>query len=89
MSDDLKPCPFCGEPGELVDQEDHKWYAQCGSQVASCCQIPNQRYGSFRTPEAAAKAWNTRPIEDVLAAIVEANTEGTEPLEDVLKELDL
>ena len=65
MTDQLKPCPFCGvdEP-DLWDDNggDTSWY-QCRS-----CEA---RIGGFATREMAFDAWNTRRKGAVERAIPE------------------
>lgn len=52
MSEELKPCPFCGSPAELI-----KKYVACSSTQCNAYEthIPIDE-------------WNTRPIEDALRA---------------------
>lgn len=59
MSKELKPCPFCGNPPRKHISEDCYFFIlcdKCGCHVAK------------RSPDAAEKHWNTRPIEDAQAA---------------------
>lgn len=60
MTDELKPCPFCGGEAELQDdlwREDKVFYrAVCGDME---CQGHYCNYWSM-TPEEAARRWNTR-----------------------------
>ena len=59
MSDELKPCPFCGGAPDMLDAMSESW-ALCTSCHAS---------GPARNrPVAAAKAWNTSATEDALRA---------------------
>lgn len=67
----LKPCPFCGGKAWLINAEAGKdgmgrhWRnprcRECGADLGYC-----------KTPEAAAKAWNTRPGETRLVEALEA-----------------
>lgn len=63
MSEELKPCPFCGKPGELVDAkglihlETRDDFACCTD--VTCMPMPMH----FDVSQ-----WNTRPIEDALRA---------------------
>ena len=47
----LRPCPFCGSPGRLVNQHG-SWAAECSGCLTAMayCQLPEQ----------AAEAWNRR-----------------------------
>ena len=59
MSEELKPCPFCGNPPRKHISEDCYFFIlcdKCGCHVAK------------RSPDAAEKHWNTRPVEDAQAA---------------------
>jgi len=67
MTDELKPCPFCGDiPGpDSFDFTDcSKWGA-----VMCCCNGPQVRTGYKKEGawrDGARIAWNTRPIESRL-----------------------
>ena len=65
MSDELLPCPFCGESDDLDFENELHWEVVCG--------MCNARIGMFETKEDAAAAWNAReqtPLEkDMLAAL--------------------
>jgi hypothetical protein len=66
----LKPCPFCGRPGQLIEEENFgvKAYTVfCGirwDEVMCFASLTYDRDGdpniSFPTPEEAAEAWNKR-----------------------------
>lgn len=49
---DLKPCPFCGGVGNLLQRSYHTYEISC-----SKCFI---RTGGLRSLEAVLKRWNTR-----------------------------
>ena len=61
MTDNLKPCPFCG--GEAKTRLDDRWWVHCGN---CTCEIgfegmdENGYYGRFDTEADAIVAWNTR-----------------------------
>lgn len=61
MSDELKPCPFCGNSAVLVNKDgiidDPLEWVSCIED--SCMPVPIRF---------SKGAWNTRPIEDVLTA---------------------
>jgi Lar family restriction alleviation protein len=67
MSDDLKPCPFCGGELGITTSFDHeqgdKWgYASCGECAARGPEVRTQYAREHDAPwhyEAIA-AWNTR-----------------------------
>lgn len=56
MSDQLKPCPFCGKPA--ASDRNRVFGIEC----LNCGAIGPEG------EEASIKAWNTRPIEDKLRA---------------------
>jgi len=58
MSDELKPCPFCGEEDPTIER-DGKWY------YITCRKCECTSDGD-RGQSGAEKRWNTRPIEDEL-----------------------
>ena len=66
MREELKPCPFCGKMPKIIDD---------GYTVVVCefCQISGKAHLFLNDPNnkriaAAAKSWNTRPIEAALTA---------------------
>lgn len=72
MSDktELKPCPFCGSPGNVAGDEFNghsSYYATCTSVDCFCCvgeawdrdALPDHQ---FATEQQAAEAWNKRAI---------------------------
>jgi len=67
MSDELKPCPWCGGEAEIVvgtdsgTSEDY-WLARC---VEKTCEV-SPRIASYDCAEDAIRIWNTRPVEDAL-----------------------
>lgn len=72
MSEELKPCPFCGctkinEYAESVDVGDE--YANIFNYIVECPDCQCSR-GDSRTSD-VIKRWNTRPAEDALKAEVE------------------
>lgn len=58
MSDNLKPCPFCGGPASAFRL--HSW------------TVPSVRCQNSCTDETDIEEWNTRPVEDALRARAEA-----------------
>ncbi len=62
MSEELKPCGFCGSC-ELVNL----WWQDHPIKIFGiCCEECNYFTKSFLTEAEAIAAWNTRPIEDEL-----------------------
>lgn len=59
MTEQLKPCPFCGKKPEIIGYDDEMYQVICRD-----CDGTQDTF--FDSPEEAAKAWNTRPIEDEL-----------------------
>jgi hypothetical protein len=66
MSEELKPCPFCGKPLEIVSiiRRDgiDGLSAQCPTWGCAGRQI------AWDTAAEVVAAWNTRPVEDALRA---------------------
>ena len=62
MSEELKPCPFCGSPAEL-EQENYSmhYFCWCANENCGCADTHD-----YKDARLAIKAWNTRPIEDEL-----------------------
>lgn len=59
MTDELKPCPFCGGKAEF-ENDNEEWFVfceKCGSMTVL-----------FETKPEAKEAWNARPIEYAQAA---------------------
>ena len=80
MTDELKPCPFCGSKAKIVydDSNDDLHFAG----VRVCCQ--NLSCGAKGVPYFlsydAIESWNARPLESALLAEIER-------LRDALKSL--
>lgn len=64
MSNELKPCPFCG--GEAVITS-----AKAAPLHWVGCEVCEIESRCFTTREAAILYWNTRPAEDALQAEIE------------------
>jgi hypothetical protein len=57
MSEELKPCPFCGK-----EQSEENFFSCDGYPQACGC------WETTHSGEEAVNVWNTRPIEDELRA---------------------
>ncbi len=70
MSDDLKPCPFCGGKAELQKVLiGDSYIIQCvGRTTPLCADLPSPIISGKNV---AITAWNTRPAEDALMAELE------------------
>ena len=73
MTEELKPCPFCGGKA-FIDSEFSGVYCNCGAELTF-----------FESDKEAAEKWNTRPIENELHEKIEKleaeNTRLREALE--------
>lgn len=58
MNEDLKPCPFCGQPPEYRDE------VKFSNGEIMTATVRCKNCGAVRKP----KQWNSRPIEDALTA---------------------
>ncbi len=56
MSEELKPCPFCGKPAYMADH-DCGWMVEC---INEKCHIQPMTRDAFHREAEAIKAWNTR-----------------------------
>lgn len=71
MSEQLKPCPFCGGPARLFqkyrDPKPYNWRVCCDNDTpdrGSLCWMENP-YADFDSVEEAIAAWNRRaPVTD-------------------------
>lgn len=57
MTDELKPCPFCGGKAEITKNEMRVW--------VHCTKCHSDTY-LYQIQKEAVAAWNARPIEDKL-----------------------
>lgn len=68
MSEELKPCPFCGalEPQKIMFCDDI-----IGWEYILQCEFCSARITSHADMDDAIRKWNTRPSEEALKAEVE------------------
>ena len=57
MSEELKPCPFCGT-GQMAWENEGKWQAGCINEKCPVGRVFTKKYD---TEAEAITAWNTRP----------------------------
>jgi len=62
VSQDLKPCPFCGHVGlEFGDGSSYRWgIAYCGQCGATCGEVRRRYPDDGKWHAEAIKEWNTR-----------------------------
>ena len=76
MSDELKPCPWCGRHPSL------ETWSSGGMMCGVGCFNPNRRVtcmGRGRSPKEAAEAWNARALVEVGDEIAPCPFCGSEP----------
>lgn len=77
MTEELKPCPFCGGKAEF-ENDNGEWFVfceKCGSMTVL-----------FETKPEAKEAWNTRQIEYAQAAEIKRLREALEIYKEALHE---
>jgi hypothetical protein len=74
MSDELKPCPWCGS--EAV-YDSFLGYCRC---VNDKCLFECKPTAAWITKEGMIRNWNTRPVEDTITAKVERLRKALEEL---------
>ena len=91
MSEELKPCPFCGNDDILLDIH-HRGNSFRDTYVYYCSDCVRGE-DSYTSKEFAMDAWNNRPIEDAkdtrIAELEFKLKYNQETLKDVLFELEL
>ena len=60
MSKELKPCPMCGDPLEIVHRNGRK-YVRCIT-----CIFETARHGDYVSDDELKRRCNRRPAEDAL-----------------------
>lgn len=83
MSEELKPCPFCGSEIDIIPAHfDSQWCINVPSIICKKCHKTYEGYDIMQigksdvqnekfATDMLAKWWNTRPAEDVLKVEVE------------------
>ncbi len=56
MSNELKPCPKCGNARAVLDYDAHSWRVECDCPV----------FDEYNSEENAIRGWNQRPSDAVL-----------------------
>lgn len=64
MSDELKPCPFCG--GEATFGTN----SGSGYEYIRCCRCKARTYSGYKTQQEAIQAWNSRAVPRYEAKVV-------------------
>ena len=67
MTEQLKPCPFCGGAANLLGRYDwSKDEDRCFAKhyYIKCTQCPNYRIKLFKTKQEAIEAWNRRTDDE-------------------------
>lgn len=76
MTNELKPCPFCGGKGEAVHYESDNFYGSYEIQCSKCtARITPYDAEGYDAHEIASKAWNTRQPVDNWKPIEECKLE--------------
>lgn len=66
MSEELKPCPFCGGKAIYYDLGSPDEFVDWGVKCIECCITvicPGEEPGCIATKDEAIKAWNRRASE--------------------------
>ncbi len=67
MSDEMKPCPFCGKPGKTYLADNGETWVMCS--YDGCWFQPSAGAPGLSVRESG---WNNRPVEDALRAQLDA-----------------
>lgn len=76
MSEDLKPCPFCGELPASFGYGNHTHCIECMCEVTPHVEITGTEKARLR----AITLWNTRHVDDTNVVKMEARIEELEAL---------
>ncbi|WP_277202297.1 Lar family restriction alleviation protein [Victivallis vadensis] len=83
MSEELKPCPFCGADPDISVQEDD---TEDTYYVVACTNC-NMAHSSSDDENVAIRNWNDRPIEDAQAARIAELEAERDRLREVVEKL--
>lgn len=83
MSEELKPCPFCGADPDISVQEDD---TEDTYYVVACTNC-NMAHSSSDDENVAIRNWNDRPIEDAQAARIAELEAERDRLREALQEI--
>ncbi|MBR2208098.1 MAG: Lar family restriction alleviation protein [Synergistaceae bacterium] len=59
MSEELKPCPFCGGEAEVCADENEEYFVSC-TKCTALFGYCTDTWGEYETEAAAIEAWNRR-----------------------------
>ena len=77
MSDDLKPCPFCGDKTPYTDEASCRVFGnRTGHNFAVACSNCEVSAPGNRTMEGAIAEWNTRTPDPRIEALTEERDEA-------------
>lgn len=61
--DELNPCPFCGQRGEIIEMQNRQYYPVCAGESPVFCLLrrqPDLENDGFALREHAVEVWNKR-----------------------------
>ena len=59
MTEELKPCPFCGGKAEVLTDENEEYYVSC-TECTALLGYCTDTWGDYSTEDEAIEAWNRR-----------------------------
>lgn len=65
VSEELKPCPFCGSPAELCENKTHDFFVRC---TDTCCHARTRNH--HENSVSAIDSWNERHYDRGLGKMV-------------------
>jgi hypothetical protein len=64
---ELKPCPFCGQPAEMVRVgKNHQYFPRCTGGSGAMCPVnryPHSETDGFLFEKDAIRVWNRRAVK--------------------------
>lgn len=85
MSEELKPCPFCGKKASI---QDCSYYGSAPAWSAMCDNPTCFAYTeAFKTKKEAIERWNNRPAEEALQKRIAELEAERDRLREALKEV--